>query len=161
MVSAGYLPRISLPTRVTDHSATLIDNIFSTVLDDSKSGVITNNISDHQMIYTYSTEKKYSPHQSKFIEVENNSRDAVELFLSKLRDSDIVGKMDLNKNANPNKNFEIFIYNFTKLKQQYMPRKRVRYDKKLHKDNPWMTTGILKSINAKDKLYKVLKQTSK
>ena len=42
-----------------------------------------------------------------------------------------------------------------------MPRKRVRYDKKLHKDNPWMTTGILKSINAKDKLYKVLKQTSK
>ena len=41
-----------------------------------------------------------------------------------------------------------------------MPRKRVRYDKKLHKDNPWMTTGTLKSINAKDKLYKVLKQTS-
>ena len=27
------------------------------------------------MKYTYSTEKKYSPHQSKFIEVENNSRD--------------------------------------------------------------------------------------
>ena len=161
LVSAGYLPRISLPTRVTDHSATLIDNIFSTVLDDSKSGVIINNISDHQMIYTYSTEKKYSPHQSKFIEVENNSRDAVELFLSKLQDSDIVGKMDLNENANPNKNFEIFIDNFTKLKQQCMPRKRVRYDKKLHKDNPWMTTGILKSINAKDKLYKVLKQTSK
>ena len=47
LVSAGYLPRISLPTRVTDHSATLIDNIFSTVLDDSKSGEIINNISDH------------------------------------------------------------------------------------------------------------------
>ena len=131
LVSAGNLPRISLPTRVTDHSVTLIDNIFSTVLDDSKSGVIINNISDHQIIYTYSTKKKYSPHQSKFIEVENNSRDAVELFLSKL--------------------------------QQCMPRKRVRYDKKLHKDNPWMTTctGISKLINAKDKLYKVLKQTSK
>ena len=56
------------------------------------------------MIYTYSTEKKYSPHQSEFIEVENNSRDAVELLLSKLRDSDIVGKMDLNENANLNKN---------------------------------------------------------
>ena len=143
LVSAGYLPRISLPTRVTDHSATLIDNIFSTVLDDSKSGVIINNISDHKMIYTCSTEKKYSPHQSKFIEVENNSRDAVELFLSKLRDSDIVGKLDLNENANPNKNFEIFIDNFTKLKQQCMPRKRVRYDRKIHKDNPWMTTGFL------------------
>ena len=50
--------------------------------------------------------------------------------------ADIVGKMDLNENANPNKYFEIFIDNFTKLKQQCMPRKRVRYDKKLHKDNP-------------------------
>ena len=33
--------------------------------------------------------------------------------------------------------------------------------KKVHEDNPWMTTGILKSINAKDKLYKVLNQTSR
>ena len=72
-----------------------------------------------------------------------------------------LSEMDLNENANPNKNFETFIDNFTKFKQQCMPRKRVRYDKKLHKDNHWMTTGILKSIIAKDKLYKVLKQTSK
>ena len=28
LVSAGYLPRISLPTRVTNHSATLLDNIY-------------------------------------------------------------------------------------------------------------------------------------
>ena len=42
-----------------------------------------------------------------------------------------------------------------------MSRKRIRYDKKLHKDNPWMTTGILKSIYTKDKLYKILKQMSK
>ena len=40
LISSGYLPRISLPTRLTEHSATLIDNIFSTVLDDHKSGVI-------------------------------------------------------------------------------------------------------------------------
>ena len=31
LISSGYLPRISLPTRLTDHSATLIDKIFSTV----------------------------------------------------------------------------------------------------------------------------------
>ena len=30
LTAARYLPRISLPTRVTNHSATLIDNIFST-----------------------------------------------------------------------------------------------------------------------------------
>ena len=110
----GYLPRISLPTRVTDHSATLIDNIFSSVLDDSKSGVIINNISDHQMIYTYSTEKKYSPHQSKFIEVENNSRDAVELFLSKLRDSDQARVQEFAKGGAENlKAFFFFFFCFS------------------------------------------------
>ena len=52
LISSGYLPRISLLTRLTDHNAILIDNIFSTVLDDHKSGVIVNTISDHQMRYT-------------------------------------------------------------------------------------------------------------
>ena len=33
--------------------------------------------------------------------------------------------------------------------------------KKKHKINPWLTAGILKSINSKDKLYKTLMQTSK
>ena len=58
-IAAGYLPRISLPTRVTNHSATLLDNIFSTEFGNNDSGVIVNNISDHQMIYTYSTLQHY------------------------------------------------------------------------------------------------------
>ena len=33
--------------------------------------------------------------------------------------------------------------------------------RKKHKINPWLTAGILKSINSKDKLYKTLVQTSK
>ena len=50
LVSAGYLPKISQPTRITDHSATLIDNIFGNRIDNNESGIILNNISDHQMI---------------------------------------------------------------------------------------------------------------
>ena len=34
LILSGFPHRSSLPTRLTDHSATLIDNIFSTVLDD-------------------------------------------------------------------------------------------------------------------------------
>ena len=33
--------------------------------------------------------------------------------------------------------------------------------RKKHKINPWLTAGILKSINSKDKLYKTLVQTPK
>ena len=32
-----------------------------------------------------------------------------------------------------------------------MPRKRVKYKKKLHKKSKWITNGILRSINKKDK----------
>ena len=49
LVTAGYLPRITLPTRITDHCATLQDNIFTNVLEEHTSGVIVNSISDHQI----------------------------------------------------------------------------------------------------------------
>ena len=48
MVSHYLLPYILHPTRVTDHSFTVIDNIFSNVTDfDTVSGNIINQIADH------------------------------------------------------------------------------------------------------------------
>ena len=48
MVSHYLLPYVLHPTRVTDHSSTVIDNIFSNITDfDTKSGNILCDISDH------------------------------------------------------------------------------------------------------------------
>ena len=48
MVSHYLLPHILHPTRVTDHSSTVIDNIFSNVTDfDTVSGNIINQIAVH------------------------------------------------------------------------------------------------------------------
>ena len=47
LTTAVHHPRISLPTSVTTHSASLIDNIFSTALDNNNSAIIVHNISDH------------------------------------------------------------------------------------------------------------------
>ena len=51
MISTGFYPKISLPTRFdsNNRTATLIDNIFTNVLDCNTSGAFTNSISDHQM----------------------------------------------------------------------------------------------------------------
>ena len=46
-----------MPTRFTEHSATLIDNIFTDQLVDHESGILTNSISNHQMIFSYSKDK--------------------------------------------------------------------------------------------------------
>ena len=46
-MSASFLPLISKPTRVTDQTATLIDNIFCNILPVPASGVVLSDISDH------------------------------------------------------------------------------------------------------------------
>ena len=49
----NYTPQITLPTRITDRSATLIDNIFlNTQLHKQTSGNITTSISDHLPQFT-------------------------------------------------------------------------------------------------------------
>ena len=68
-------------------------------------------------------------------------------------------KLNVDENADPNSNFECFMKHFMKLKQQCLPKKRVRFNKKKHKVNAWLTPGILKSINSKNLLYKKLMQT--
>ena len=52
MVSHYLLPYILHPTRVTDHSATVIDNIFSNVTDfETVSGNIFNQMADHYSVF--------------------------------------------------------------------------------------------------------------
>ena len=98
LVSAGFFPRISLPTRVTNHSAKLLDNIYSTELYDHESAVIVNNISDHQMICTYSTiTVKILTSFKKFLEVEKSDHQAMENFLNEFSNSNIIDQLNLDE----------------------------------------------------------------
>ena len=52
MVSHSFLPYILQPTRVTDHSATVIDNIFSNMTDYvTYNGNITTLVADHFAVF--------------------------------------------------------------------------------------------------------------
>ena len=49
----GFIPLITKPTRITDHSATLIDHIYTNRTDTNMtSGIITTDISDHFGMFT-------------------------------------------------------------------------------------------------------------
>ena len=53
MFSKGLYPLINRPTRVTPHSNTLIDNIYTSELNHQiNSGIIVNDISDHLPVFT-------------------------------------------------------------------------------------------------------------
>ena len=52
--SAGYYPLISLPTRLTDNTATLIDNIWTNKVETKiGSGLVTVRVSDHLPIFAF------------------------------------------------------------------------------------------------------------
>ena len=94
LIVAGFQLKISLPARLTDHSATLIDNMFCNRIDNNESGILINHISYHQMIYTYSTEKVYTTRVRQYAEIETNDAQAMNIFLNKLQDSNITDKSD-------------------------------------------------------------------
>ena len=121
LIAAGFQPKISLPTRLTDHSATLIDNIFCNRIDNNESGILINHISDHQMIYTYSTEKVYTTRVRQYVELETNDAQEMNTFLNKLQDSNITDKLDQDPNTDPNENLKQFLETFTHLKNEHLP----------------------------------------
>jgi len=52
MYSNSLYPTLTRPTRITTHSATLIDNIFTNVIDRPvSSGLIITDISDHLPVF--------------------------------------------------------------------------------------------------------------
>ena len=65
MFSSTFYPLISKPTRITNISATLIDNIFVNYVDEChKCGILFTDLSDHQPVFqiTSSLKKKKMIH---------------------------------------------------------------------------------------------------
>ena len=52
IVAAGFAPKTTLPTTICDTTSTLIDNVYSNVIDKSHtSSILVRPISDHQMYF--------------------------------------------------------------------------------------------------------------
>ena len=72
ILSAGYIPKITLPTRLSENS-TLIDNIFTTNLSTDLSAYILDmHISDHQPIILF-TGDGLPPTRAKYITIRTNT----------------------------------------------------------------------------------------
>ena len=56
--SKGYLPAITKPTRITEHSATLLDHIYTNKINKSyNSGILISDVSDHFATFTICYDK--------------------------------------------------------------------------------------------------------
>ena len=76
-----------------------------------------------------------------------------------IKSYDIYNKLNKNPNADTNLNYDIIFNDIVRAKVKHMPTKLVKFNKYKHKTFMWITQGILRSIQYRDKLYKQLKLT--
>ena len=94
IISSGFSPKITLPTRFSDQSATLINSVFSTNIEENEvSGILLNHISDHQLLFTYIENLSYIEKVPKFINIQKTDPLSVDNFINELREDNIYDRM--------------------------------------------------------------------
>ena len=149
----NLLNPVSAPSRVTLHSKTLTDNIFSdTIEDGSISGNLVTAISDH---YGKFLLKKNLNNKKNFTNTEvhqdfqkiNEKRLENDLQNTSWDDALGLHSEDIDKS------FETFFSNIKSITDRHAPLKKMSLKECKLKLKPWLTKGILTSINNKNKTY--------
>ena len=162
LLSNGFIPKITFPTRITNHSATLIDNALVKISRDfseTLAGIITHKISDHQPYFVTLDYLKIKRNAIKYVKVYNNNLQSIENLKLELKALNLMTRLDNNLHVNPNYSYSIINDNLTKAIDRHLPVKVVKYNKHKHKKTKWITQGIINSIRYRDKLYKNLHNT--
>ena len=95
VLSSGFLPSITLPTRLSDNS-TLIDNIFVNKQNIINiTGILSNEISDHQAVVV-NINLTMPPDKTKYITIYSNTVESKINFKNDISFKDIYNKLDNN-----------------------------------------------------------------
>ena len=160
IMTNGFLPKITMPTRLTDTSGTLIDNCFIKITDkfsETTAGILYQNLSDHQPYFVTLDYLKIDKDKKRYIKTYTNSPEAKIKFKDELKQTCTIDKFNLTLNSDPNANYNLLNDILQTALDKHLPIKTVKFNKNKHKKNAWITQGILRSIRFRDKLYKTLK----
>ena len=96
------------------------------------------------------TLKKKPP---KYIEIETNDLQSIANFSEAMSRSNLISKLNRDMFSDPNSTYEIIEAEINRLKSQFLPTKKVRFNKYKHKKSPWITYGILSSLKTRDDTF--------
>ena len=152
LLSHNFIPTITLPTRITDHSVTLLDhiNVYKPLNDiDSATecGNIFLDISDHLPNFIIIGEKCHFNEERPYIRIfseKNISR--FKTMVSDISWTDVLMCDETNEAYNRFNQEYICAFN------ECFPL--VRKSRKRCKDKKWITNGIRVSIKHKNRLYR-------
>ena len=151
MISSNLVPKITLPTRVTHSSATLIDHVFTNCPDTTIAGTLRTDITDHYSNFIYvKTNHRPSTKSPDFITYRPMTDTALKHFNDALYSTDW---SSVYAHSNPSLAYDAFLHKYTSLIDLHLPLKTIKFSKYRNKQHPWITGGLLRSLRTKDKLY--------
>ena len=148
--SYSILPRVLLPTRITENSHTLIDNIFSTpTANECVSGNILHTISDHlpQFYCIFSGAFKQKGSEDLPRTYVNWTKFKPQKFVHDFRALNWNEILNL-EGGDIDTSFNAFLSKVNALIDQHVPTATL--SKKQRSKKPWITSGILKSMSKRD-----------
>ena len=150
LLSFSMSPLISYPTRITNTSMSLIDNIItnSSSSNQISSGILINDVSDHFPVFCL-CDLKCTFLNNKYVE----RRDVSDVNIAKFIDSLSTVDWCLSLNE-PNSCYNSFLEQLLILYEHSFPLKRILIKEK-RKDKPWITQEIRDLIKKKSRLYKL------
>ena len=147
-------PHINKPTRFCNTGQSLLDNIFSNVLHNSKNGIFYSDISDHLPIFhicDQSNNLNSISSKQKDIFHRKDSQENIDILNFHLSQEEW---LDVLREDDANKSYDIFIHKLLHYYNQYIPLVKTT-KRKYQKKQPWITNGILRSIHTRTRLYKI------
>ena len=151
--SLGCIPLITHSTRITTTSSTLLDHVYTNNVEgEHKSFILVEDVSDHLPVMVCSNLSLPKSEKSAVTLIRDTKNFEEEKFLDKLTEG--MELLDDIKEECIDNYTEKFIVIFHKTLNIHAPlRKQSRKETKL-KNKPWLSKGILISIQQKNLLYK-------
>jgi hypothetical protein len=155
--SFNFTPTTRNPTRISDISATLIDNIFVNNAEcEYRSAIVYSDISDHLPVVLHFSQRGFKSHvmrsnaTKRYFDPKNIGK-----FNSELADEnwDSVYSM-IDKCEDPNVAFNEFSVTYRAAFDKYFPEKIVKCSNRMTPRHDWMTKGLMRSCMKKSKLYR-------
>jgi len=148
ITSNGFLPQITRPTRVTENSSTIIDNIFSNTF---RSGTCSGNlmlcISEHFSQFLCASKNNVSLKNLNIY-----GRNYSKFNLKDFR-NDICKQTWENDLTDVNELYEEFITKLNSCVDKHAPIKKLTKREMKIKSKPWITMNVRKLIDQRNKLF--------
>ena len=149
-----------LPTRFSARNCTLLDNLLCKLsgnTDNYSTGILTNCISDHQPFFIILDLIHIHKYVPKFIKSNSYDLNSIINFKRDVVSSNIIQKLNSDRIANPNDNYNTLDNVIQRYKDAHLPT-NIKNITNRHKKSNRITSAIVRSISIRDQMYKRRKQ---